>query len=71
MTIFVGDLNVKIGADNNGHEDVTNTQGFGKMNEDGEMLAELCAFNNIIIGGSVFPHRRIHKATWVAPDRRT
>ena len=41
------------------------------MNEHGEMLADLCAFNNMVIGGSVFPHRRIHKATWVSPDHRT
>ena len=41
------------------------------MNENGEMLADFCAFNNMIIGGSVFPHRRIHKATWVSPDHRT
>ena len=25
----------------------------------------------MIIGGSLFPHRRIHKATWVSPDHRT
>ena len=43
----------------------------GKMNENGEMLADFCAFNNMIIEGSVFPHRRIHKATWVSPDNRT
>ena len=41
------------------------------MNENGEMLADFCAFSNMIIGGSVFPHRRIHKATWVSPDHRT
>ena len=41
------------------------------MNENGEMFADLCSFNRLIIGGSVFPHRRIHKATWVSPDHRT
>ena len=35
------------------------------------MLADVCAFNNMIIGGSVFLHRRIHKAAWVSPDHRT
>ena len=71
MTILMGDLNAKIGSDNNGHEEVMGRQGLGKMNENGEMLADFCAFNNMIIGGSVFPHRRIHKATWVSPDHRT
>ena len=47
------------------------THGIGEMNENGEMLADLCSFNRLILGGSVFPHRRIHKATWVSPDHRT
>ncbi|KAK2193911.1 hypothetical protein NP493_6g07016 [Ridgeia piscesae] len=71
MTILMGDLNAKIGSDNSGYEEVMGRQGLGKMNENGEMLADFCAFNNMIIGGSVFPHRRIHKATWVSPDHRT
>ena len=71
MTILMGDLNAKIELDNSGYEEVMGRQGLGKMNENGEMLADFCAFNNMIIGGSVFPHRRIHKATWVSPDHRT
>ena len=71
MTILMGDLNAKIGSDSSGYEEVMGRQGLGKMNENGEMLADFCAFNNMSIGGSVFPHRRIHKATWVSPDHRT
>ena len=47
------------------------THGIGKMNENGEMFADLCSFNRLVIGGSVFPNRRTHKATWVSPDHRT
>ena len=71
MTILMGELNAKIGSDNSGYEEVMGRQGLGRMNENGEMLADFCAFNNMIIGGSVCPHRRIHKATWVSPDHRT
>ena len=71
MTILMGDLDAKIGSDNSGYEEVMGRQGLGKMNENGEMLADFCAFNNMFIGGSVFPHRRIHKATWVSPNHRT
>ena len=63
MTILMGDLNAKIGSDNSGYEEVMGRQGLGRMNENGEMLADFCAFNNTIIGDSMFPHRRIHKAT--------
>ena len=51
MTILMGDLNAKIGSDNSGYEVVTGRQGLGKMNENGEMFADFCAFNNMIIGG--------------------
>ena len=30
--------------------------GLGQMNENLEMFADFCAENNLVIGGSVFPH---------------
>ena len=63
MTILTGDAKAR--SDNSGYEEVMGRQGLGKMNENGEMLADFCAFDDMIIGGSVFPHRRIHKAAWV------
>ena len=38
------------------------------MNENGERFADACVLNNMAIGGSVFPHKKIHKAAWVSPD---
>ena len=32
---------------------------------------DICALNKLVIGGSIFPHKRIHKATWVSPDHKT
>ncbi|VDP19402.1 unnamed protein product [Schistosoma margrebowiei] len=45
--------------------------GLGERNENGERFANLCAFNKLIIGGTIFPHKRIHKATWISPDHTT
>ena len=36
-----------------------------------ERFINACAANNIVIGGSVFPHKRIDKVTWVSPDQVT
>ena len=71
MTLMMEDFNAKIGADNTGYDDIMGTQGLGVMNENGERFADLCALNQLVIGGSIFPHKRIHKATWRSPDHIT
>ena len=43
----------------------------GEMNENGERFTDLCGLNHLVIGGSIFAHKRIHKATWVSPDHVT
>lgn len=40
----------------------------GLGGENGELFADLCAQNNLVIGGSMFEHRRTHKAKWRSPD---
>ena len=71
MTILMGDFNAKIGADNTGYDEVMGTQGLGYMNENGERFADLCSLNQLVIGGTIFHHKRIHKATWRSPDHVT
>ena len=71
IIILMGDFNAKIGSDNRGYEEIMGKQGLGEMNDNGERFADLCATSNLVIGGSVFHHRRIHKATWVSPDLST
>ena len=62
ISILMRDLNAKIGSDNIGYEEVMGQHGLGVMNDNGERLADLSALNKLVLGGSVFPHRRIHKA---------
>ncbi|VDP62173.1 unnamed protein product [Schistosoma mattheei] len=45
--------------------------GLGERNENGERFANLCAFNKLVIGGTIFPHKRIQKVTWISPDHTT
>ncbi|VDO50443.1 unnamed protein product [Schistosoma margrebowiei] len=71
LTILMGDLNAKVGIDNTGYEDIMGRHGLGQRNENGERFANLCAFNKLLKGGTIFPHKRIHKATWISPDHTT
>lgn len=67
LTILIGDMNAKIGNCDIGYEEVMGTHGIGDVNNNGERFVDLCAEHELI-GGSVFPHKRIHKATWVSPN---
>ena len=71
VNLIMGDFNANIGSDNQRYENVMGVNGLGVMNDNGERFVNACAANNIVIGGSVFPHKRIHKATWVSPDQVT
>jgi hypothetical protein len=71
IVILMADLNAKIGEDNLGLKNAMGRHGMGTRNENGEMLIDLCMNYNLVIGGSLFPHKDIHKATWVAPNQHT
>ena len=65
------DFNAEVGEDNKGYETIMGQQGLGCMNENGELFADFCLSNDLVIAGTIFPHRRKHKATWVSPDSVT
>ena len=71
IRILMGDLNAKLGSDNTGRERIMGRHGLGWLNENGERFAYLCAFNDLAIGDCIFPHKTIHKATWISPDGRS
>ncbi|VDP02478.1 unnamed protein product, partial [Schistosoma margrebowiei] len=66
LTILMGDLNAKVGIRNTGYEDIMGRHGLGESNENEERFVNLCAFNKLVIRGTIFPHKRIHKATWIS-----
>ena len=70
VIIIMGDLNAKVGADNSGSDRVLGRHGSGIINETGERLVEFCTTNNLVIGGTPFPHREIHKIAWCSPNGR-
>ena len=71
VTILMGDFNAKIGNDNTGNEDIMGKHGVGEKNDNGERFIEVCSLNQMVIGGSVFPHKKIHKTTWISPNHCT
>ena len=71
LLLPMGDMNAKVGKHREGIESVIDSEGTGETNENGEMLINCCQSNGLVIGGTLFPHKEIHKLTWTSPDGRT
>ncbi|XP_073811664.1 uncharacterized protein [Musca autumnalis] len=71
ILILMGDFNAKIGSDNTGLSHIMGKHGMGIKNDNGERLIEFCQTFDMVIGGSLFPHKEIHKYTWTSPNGST
>ena len=66
MKIVMGDMNAKVEMDNTGRKEV-----MGKHRARAEMnerWADFCQANELVIGGTLSPHKDCHKQTWRSPD---
>ena len=67
----MGDMNAEVGKLNTGKELIIGKEGSGEINESREFFADFCSHNDLVIEGTTFSHKDIHKTTWVSPDMRT
>ena len=71
MLIATEDMNANVGNDNWAYESVMGKHGLGQRNDNGERLCDMCDINELVLTGTLFPHKTIHKATWVSPSGNT
>ena len=71
MVVIMGDFNAMSGSNNTVFEEIMGKEGLDEMNENGLNLANFCDTFDMVIGGNVFKHKRIHKATSRHPDQHT
>ncbi|KAK3515953.1 hypothetical protein QTP86_004679, partial [Hemibagrus guttatus] len=71
VLLLMGDFNARVGSNNLDRERIMGRHGEGECTENGERLIDLCEENNLVIGGTLFQHKTIHKLTWTSPDGKT
>ena len=71
LVMVLGDLNARPGNNNIGRDRVMGKHGIGTINDNEERLCHFCEENNMVIGGTLFQHRDVHKTTWTSPSGTT
>ena len=66
MLIVTGDINAMVRNDNWAYESVMGKHWLGQRNDSGERFCDMCDMNELVISGTLFPHKTIRKVTWVS-----
>lgn len=69
--IILGDLNAKIGKEHIFKPTIGNHSLHNTSNDNGIRLINFAISKELVIKSTMYPHKDIHKATWVSPDLRT
>ena len=67
---LVGDLNAEPGQLSDVNVPCRGPFGMGEENDNSEKLLSLCVFHDLLIGGTWFRHRLVHRYTFNPPDQQ-
>ena len=72
VLLVLGDFNARVGTNNHDKEQVMGKHRiWSNITDNGERFIDICQENNLVIGGTLFTHKDIHKLTWTSPDGKT
>ena len=66
--ILAGDLNARVGSDSSFGPGAMGAFGFGVINDNGLRLLDVALSQELVVGGTLFDHKEIHKYTWTHPN---
>jgi hypothetical protein len=71
MKILLGEFNAKVGRENIFKPTIGNESLLEISNDNGVRAATFATSINSVVKSKMFPHRKIHKYTWTAPEGNT
>ncbi|KAL4141595.1 hypothetical protein QTP88_004211 [Uroleucon formosanum] len=71
VKILLGDFNAKIGQEPIFSPTIGSNSLHLNSNDNGTRLINFAMARDMVVSSNTFPHKNIHKQTWVSPDGRT
>jgi hypothetical protein len=68
MNILIGEFNQKEGKEDIFEPTIGNESTHQDRNKNGVRMVNFATSKNLVLKGTVFPHRNFHKYTWIYPD---
>ena len=70
ILVVMSDFIAKVGGDNEEYESCMQIHEMEAKNHNAERLCDFAVVAGLVITGTLFQHKDIHKATWVSANRR-
>jgi hypothetical protein len=70
MKILLEDFNAKVHREDIFKPTIGNVSLHEIFNDNGVRVVNFATSKNLIVKSTMFPHRNIHKCTWISPDRK-
>jgi hypothetical protein len=71
MKILLCDFNAKVGREDIFKPTIGNENSHKISNDNGVRVVNFATSKNLVVRSTMFPHRSIHKYTWISPDGQT
>jgi hypothetical protein len=71
MEILLSDFNAKVGREDIFKPTIGNESSHEISNDNGVRVVNFATSKNLLVKSTMFPHRSIHKFTWISPDGKT
>jgi hypothetical protein len=71
MKILLGDFNAKVSREGIFKPIIGNESLHEITNDNGVRVVNFPTLKNLTVKSIMFPHRNIHKFTWISPDGKT
>ena len=70
IVIVMGNLNAKVGGEQDPLQEIVGKHGFGESNDRGDLWIDWCATHEQVIMNTWFQHHQRHLYTWKSPGDR-